>query len=483
VLRLLLATGAEFDWHGGRPTGQDTGWTAFHSACDHNQPDCAEALAQAGCDVGLKTNEGETGRQLAQSKGHAVVLERLRLVVVEQMVEQMRAVQAGILVPGPEPEPEPTSRATGLRGERLANKLLVAAKDGDGEAVARLLKEGADPNASVTARNSSGQAFQTTALYAVAGYGRLEAARRLLEGGADPSRTNSDGDTPLMAAARGGYLEVLRLLLAKGAAVDAVQPADGWTAFHLACNDNQPDGVEALVRAGCDVGLKTNDGETGREAAKRMGYRAVVARLRSLEAERSAGGGVGGGGGGGGAGGGSGGGGRNGGEAAGGAAAGTKKKRKKRPKKKRAAADDERARLETGQLRAAAELGQETEVKPEQEQEQEQAPVPAPALEPEPVQAQEPAQAQAREREHDLDTRAEPEMGELETLELEPDQVSDPVAEVLARLGLLEHLPTCHLHEMDLGARLRSSLMFRCTAYILRMPENCGAVSLLWTDN
>jgi hypothetical protein len=36
---------------------------------------------------------------------------------------------------------------------------------------------------------------------------------------------------------------------------------------------------------------------------------------------------------------------------------------------------------------------------------------------------------------------------------LEPEPVDDPVAEVLAGLGLLEHLPACHEHEMDLGAR------------------------------
>ena len=25
--------------------GTDTDWTAFHVACDHNEPECAEALA------------------------------------------------------------------------------------------------------------------------------------------------------------------------------------------------------------------------------------------------------------------------------------------------------------------------------------------------------------------------------------------------------------------------------------------------------
>jgi ankyrin repeat protein len=52
-------------------------------------------------------------------------------------------------------------------------------------------------------------------LWAAASNDHLEAARLLLDGGADPSYAGSNGrhDTPLMQAARQGYLEMLRLLL------------------------------------------------------------------------------------------------------------------------------------------------------------------------------------------------------------------------------------------------------------------------------
>jgi ankyrin repeat protein len=49
----------------------------------------------------------------------------------------------------------------------------------------------------------------------------LGAARLLLEAGADPDRTGSEDFTPLMAAAMNGHVEVLRLLLARGADVNA----------------------------------------------------------------------------------------------------------------------------------------------------------------------------------------------------------------------------------------------------------------------
>ena len=83
-------------------------------------------------------------------------------------------------------------------------------------------------------------------------------ARLLLDGGADPGLADSDGGTPLMVAARCGALGVLRLLLGRGAAVDAAEPQKGFTAFHAACICQQPDCVEALVRAGCDVRLKVS---------------------------------------------------------------------------------------------------------------------------------------------------------------------------------------------------------------------------------
>jgi ankyrin repeat protein len=110
----------------------------------------------------------------------------------------------------------------------------------------------------------------------------LEAARLLLDAGADPSLADGDGYTPLMAAAQNGHLEVLRLLLARGAAMDTVESHHGFTAFHAACCDNQPKCAEALVRAGCDVGLKDNHGKTGQHLAEAHGSKEVARQLRAL---------------------------------------------------------------------------------------------------------------------------------------------------------------------------------------------------------
>jgi ankyrin repeat protein len=270
VLRLLLGRGAAVD-----AVEPGEGCTAFHIACMLNQADYAEALARAGCDVGLKDKSGHTGRERAEARGHVAVVARLRAVVAEQL----RAAQVAGSTPAPEP-------AAVIGDGGAAAQLMMAVREGDGAAVVRLLAAGADPNASVAVRTASGEAVQTTALCEAAGCGRLEAARLLLDGGADPSIVGGDGFTPLMEAAGCGQLEVLRLLLEWGVVVDAVDPSDGGTAFHSACVLNQADCAEELARAGCDVGFKDESGHTGRELAEEEGHVAVVERLRAVLAEQ-----------------------------------------------------------------------------------------------------------------------------------------------------------------------------------------------------
>jgi hypothetical protein len=93
------------------------GWTPFHAACTFNQPDCAGALALAGCDVGVKDRKtGLTGQQIAEKEGHTAVVERLRAVVAEQL----RAARAAA-----EPEPE-RERADQTRSAEEASGLVAA---------------------------------------------------------------------------------------------------------------------------------------------------------------------------------------------------------------------------------------------------------------------------------------------------------------------------------------------------------------------
>jgi ankyrin repeat protein len=298
VVRELGARGAALD-----AADPATGVTAYHMACGANQPECVAALVEVGCDTRIKAKDGNTGKQLAEQKGHTAVLERLREAVMAR------------LGAGAAPEPAATSAAAVGAG---AKALWDAARAGDVAEVGRLLDGGAEADALSSARTPDGCSYQSTALgqaasaghldvvqllldrgtdpslansdvtplMAAARRGHLDVVRLLLDRGADPSLADGDGDTPLMMAAWSGHVGVVRELVARGAALDAADPVTGVTAYHMACAYNQPECVAALVELGCDTGIKDNDGLTGKQAAEHEGHTVVLERLREAVVAR-----------------------------------------------------------------------------------------------------------------------------------------------------------------------------------------------------
>jgi ankyrin repeat protein len=285
VLRLLLGRGAAAD-----ATEPESGFTAFHFACMENKPDCAEVLIRFGCDVEIQSEDGRVGLDMAKAESHTAVVARLRAVVAEQLQAAQAAASpspdptpVAVPVPSPSPssslslspqpqlQPQPELGLVDVAGEEL----LGAASDGDEAVVARLLTAGADPNAFVAEQAPDGEPVLATELIVAARNGHLEVVRLLLEGGADSSREGGDHHTPLTWAASNGHLEVLRLLLARGTTRKGL-------AFHVACAVNQSECAEILARAGCGIGIKNDEGETGQESAERRGHKDVVRRLRTL---------------------------------------------------------------------------------------------------------------------------------------------------------------------------------------------------------
>jgi cytochrome c len=120
-----------------------------------------------------------------------------------------------------------------------------AAKKGDVTALASLLEQGADANAS--------NGLATPIYYAVA-EGHLAAAQLLLNAGADVNAKSIWG-TPLITATGRGRSELTSFLLTEGAS-HAVT-FDSMTPLHLAARTGCLPCVEALVEAGADVNALT----------------------------------------------------------------------------------------------------------------------------------------------------------------------------------------------------------------------------------
>jgi uncharacterized protein len=100
-------------------------------------------------------------------------------------------------------------------------------------------------------------------------FGRVEAVRQLLDLDApvDDSSRNPLQITPLHAAASGSHAEIVWLLVASGARVDARQ-SHGWTPLHSAAANGDAESVRALLSGGAAPDIANDDGQTARDLAR-----------------------------------------------------------------------------------------------------------------------------------------------------------------------------------------------------------------------
>ena len=132
-----------------------------------------------------------------------------------------------------------------------------AVRQNDQELVDRLLRSGAD----VSAANRYG----VTPLKLAAINGDAKLLGRLLNAGGDADTANRDGETLLMTVARGGHVDAARLLLERGAAVDARENWHGQTALMWAAAQGHPAMLRELLAHGADVNARSNQEEWERQ--------------------------------------------------------------------------------------------------------------------------------------------------------------------------------------------------------------------------
>lgn len=107
-----------------------------------------------------------------------------------------------------------------------------------------------DPNG----RDSGGDTHFATTVMAR----KFDEVKAMLACGADVNLKTEEGWTPLHTAAYWGPADMIRLLVANGADVNAVGDYDGWTPLLMAVSaDDDPEVVKALLAAGADKNAKT----------------------------------------------------------------------------------------------------------------------------------------------------------------------------------------------------------------------------------
>lgn len=145
-----------------------------------------------------------------------------------------------------------------LTGCHQMTQLSAAAGDGDVVRMNRLLNEGAPVD-----ELSEGQ-WRATPLYWSLFNCKVEAAELLLKKGANVNLADSYGSSPLHLAVRCKKvkLSLIEQLIQKGADVHYKNTADGLTSLHYASSSGSVDVAKLLIDKGADVNAVDNKGTT-----------------------------------------------------------------------------------------------------------------------------------------------------------------------------------------------------------------------------
>jgi len=146
--------------------------------------------------------------------------------------------------------------------------LLEAVDADDMSRIQNLLNEGLDVNG----MNEQGW----SALMIAASKGRMDILRLLIENGAALDLKNHQGgQTALIFAAHWGHVEVVRYLIAKGANLN-MQMDDGWTALIDSISRGNLEVAKILIDSGANINVKSNTGWTALMAAAHENQREIV---------------------------------------------------------------------------------------------------------------------------------------------------------------------------------------------------------------
>jgi ankyrin repeat protein len=153
---------------------------------------------------------------------------------------------------------------------------LIVALQGESLKVAKTLWDA--KGIQIDVRNHAGE----TPLMMAALKAEVDAANALVAHGASVQK---EGWSPLHYAATGGSVPIVKLLLSRGAVLEARSP-NGTTPLMMAARYGNEDAVDALLAAGADRVLKNDLGMNAAAFAASAGRDKLAARLKPAAAAK-----------------------------------------------------------------------------------------------------------------------------------------------------------------------------------------------------
>jgi len=257
--------------------------TALMMASEFGHTEIVKILLKAGADVNAVANDGyDTAFNLANKRGHDNIVELL--------------IRKGATIPEGNQYQELRNKKEEIIKGKLAimnvasKKMRINPKElprfmtdfMGGKRKTRKSKRKTRKNRKTRKTRSKkqrGGGAQEENLFTAVKYNNLDKAREALDEGADVNALTNVryqvGNTALILASRYPYPEMVEMLLAAGADVNA-KDNHGFTAL---MRSNESEIVEMLLAAGADVNAKNNHGETALIMASSYDAKPEVVRI------------------------------------------------------------------------------------------------------------------------------------------------------------------------------------------------------------
>jgi hypothetical protein len=242
-----------------------------------------EEAAHAALETALSTEEVEELRKNTEAGWHSEQsAERLQAKVVRVCEEARRRAERML-----ERSKRMLERATATQDKaELREVWLEAVKTADKDTLcAMAVQAAAQEGVDMKTRAEDDEELKDRWLVVAAKQGYVETVRAMLAAGANKDlAVGGEGGTPLTAAADRGHLEVVRVLLEAYAEVDQMDNA-GETPMSTAAHGGHVEIIEVLLEAAADVNHVNDSGETALWWAALGGHVDAVRALLEAGAE------------------------------------------------------------------------------------------------------------------------------------------------------------------------------------------------------